>query len=121
VAIRERRVRHAEPFALDCHKDGTTYEAVFGRMWWDKPAPTLTPWRGRFIHPKRPRTLTQREAARVQGFPDWFDFFHWGQHCYLAPRSDELDSNALPPILGYAAGFSALAPLVVATKKEAAA
>ena len=26
----------------DCHKDGTTYHAVYGRMWWDRPAPTLT-------------------------------------------------------------------------------
>lgn len=63
----------------DCHKDGTTYEATYGRMYLDQPAPTitggfLTIGRGRFIHPTQRRVLTPREAARVQGFPDWFRF-----------------------------------------------
>jgi DNA (cytosine-5)-methyltransferase 1 len=82
-------------------------------MWWDRPAPTLTtgyltPGRGRFIHPKDPRTLTPHEAARIQGFPDWFDF------CAVPdrePSRKELGTwigNAVPTILGYAAGLSAL-------------
>lgn len=96
----------------DCHKDGTSYGAVYGRMRWDKPAPTittgfLTPGRGRFIHPQRPRTITPREAARIQGFPDWFDF--------IAPESvggtrrglAKWIGNAVPSILGFAAGVSA--------------
>jgi DNA (cytosine-5)-methyltransferase 1 len=96
----------------DCHKEGTTYNAVYGRMWWDRPAPTLTtgfltPGRGRFVHPLRPRTLTPHEAARVQGFPDWFDF------CALpgGPAKRELGKwigNAVPTVLGYAAAVSAL-------------
>jgi DNA (cytosine-5)-methyltransferase 1 len=98
----------------DCHKEGTTYSAVYGRMWWDRPAPTLTtgflsPGQGRFIHPRRPRTLTPREAARIQGFPDWFDFRSLPDG---EPGRRELGTwigNAVPPILGYGAGLSALA------------
>ena len=96
----------------DCHKQGTTYNAVYGRMWWDRPAPTLTtgfltPGRGRFVHPLRPRTLTPHEAARVQGFPDWFDF----RAVRDGPAKRELGKwigNAVPTVLGYAAGCSAL-------------
>lgn len=97
----------------DCHKEGTTYGAVYGRMWWDRPAPTLTtgyltPGRGRFVHPKRLRTITPREAARIQGFPDWFDFTAVPDG---VPHRRELGAwigNAVPPILAYAAGLSAL-------------
>jgi DNA (cytosine-5)-methyltransferase 1 len=96
----------------DCHKNGTTYGAVYGRMWWDRPAPTittgfLTPGRGRFVHPLRPRTLTPREAARVQGFPDWFEFITSAQ----PPSKRQLGTwigNAVPTILGHAAGMAAL-------------
>lgn len=41
----------------------------FTELDWDKPAPTFTTCR-RFIHPKRNRTLTLREYARIMGFPD---------------------------------------------------
>lgn len=64
----------------DCHRlKPHTYPAVYGRMWWDRPAPTLTRGfaccgQGRFVHPLRPRTLTPHEAARIQFFPDFFDF-----------------------------------------------
>lgn len=64
----------------DCHRlKPHTYPAVYGRMYWDKPSPTLTGGfaccgRGRFVHPLRERTLTPHEAARVQYFPDFFDF-----------------------------------------------
>lgn len=97
----------------DCHKNGTTYLATYGRMWADKPAPTitggfLTPGRGRFLHPTQRRVLTPREAARVQGFPDWFRF--------AASRADppsraELAKwigNAVPSLLGYVATLAAV-------------
>jgi len=90
----------------DCHKDGTTYTASYGRMRADKPAPTITtgflsPGRGRFLHPHLPRTLTPREAARVQGFPDWYDFNPTGtsNRANLA----KWIGDAVPPILGYVA------------------
>jgi len=81
-------------------KDDHTYPAVYGRMWWDKPAPTLTTGfgcngRGRFTHPKEPRVLTPHEAARVQTFPDFFDF------SMIEKRTDlhDLIGNAVPPLM----------------------
>ena len=61
----------------DCHKDGHTYPSVYGRIRGDEPVGTITtgfgsPGRGRFIHPHEPRMITVREAARLQGFPDWY-------------------------------------------------
>lgn len=64
----------------DCHRlKPHTYPAVYGRMHWNRPSPTITGGfaccgRGRFVHPLRERTLTPHEAARVQYFPDFFDF-----------------------------------------------
>lgn len=97
----------------DCHKDGTTYEATYGRMHRDQPAPTitggfLTPGRGRFIHPTQRRVLTPREAARVQGFPDWFNF---STKSAEPPSRTELGrwiGNAVPSVLGFVATLSAL-------------
>ena len=68
---------HVRP---DCHKDGNHgYEAVYGRLKWDLPSPTITtgfqsPGRGRYVHPEQRRTLIPHEAARIQGFPDSFQF-----------------------------------------------
>lgn len=55
------------------------YSDVYGRLFWDKPAITITryarnPASGRFVHPEQDRGLTMREAARLQGFPDKFHF-----------------------------------------------
>ena len=52
---------------------------VYGRLAWDKPSITIThyarnPASGRFVHPEQDRGLTQREAARLQGFPDGYEF-----------------------------------------------
>jgi DNA (cytosine-5)-methyltransferase 1 len=93
----------------DCHKDGHTYPSVYGRMFWDKPAQTittgfLTPGRGRYIHPYRPRVITPREAARIQSFPDSFRFVVNGED----PARNALTKwigDAVPPMLGYAAAL----------------
>jgi DNA (cytosine-5)-methyltransferase 1 len=58
-------------------KTGST--DVFGRMWWDEPAPTIRteffkPEKGRYLHPKAHRPITIREAARLQTFSDEFIF-----------------------------------------------
>jgi DNA (cytosine-5)-methyltransferase 1 len=53
------------------------------RLHWERPAPTLRAGTGpdhgsyqavRPIHPDENRVITVREAARLQGFPDWFQF-----------------------------------------------
>jgi len=94
----------------ESHKDGTSYTASYGRMRPDRPAPTLTtgfftPGRGRFIHPFARRTLTAHEAARIQGFPDWYEFTA-GKHT----RSSLAKwlGDAVPPILGSMAVKSAM-------------
>jgi len=97
----------------DCHKGGTTYSASYGRMAWDRPAPTitggfLTPGRGRFVHPRRHRVLTPREAARVQGFPDWYDFMIDGAQSTSRTQLGRWIGNAVPTILGATATLSAL-------------
>lgn len=96
----------------DCHKNGTSYTAVYGRMHWDRPAQTITtgfgtPGQGRYVHPLRRRVITPHEAARLQGFPDWFDFAPSG----LTVKRKHLAKwigDAVHPILGYAVGLSVL-------------
>lgn len=96
----------------DCHKNGTTYTAVYGRMYPDRPAPTLTtgfmtPGRGRYVHPTRERVLTPREAARIQGFPDDYDFRVQGE----IPTKVKLAKwigDAVPMPLGHLAMLSLL-------------
>ncbi len=83
-----------------CQQGDHTYPAVYGRMRWDEPAPTLTTGfgcngRGRFTHPEGGRVLTPHEAARVQTFPDYYDF------TMIEERTDlhHLIGNAVPPLM----------------------
>lgn len=78
---------------------GNTYPAMYGRMYWDKPSPTITTGyscngRGRFVHPKKPRCLTPHEAARVQTFPDYFKF-----NCKNRTKINRMLGNAVPPLM----------------------
>lgn len=96
-----------------CHRDGHTYPSVYGRLRWDAPAGTIstgfmTPGRGRFVHPFRRRTLTAREAARLQGFPDWFLFRRDQQDMPSKKSLSKWIGDAVPPILGYVAVLSIL-------------
>jgi DNA (cytosine-5)-methyltransferase 1 len=96
-----------------CHQGGHTYPAVYGRMHWDQPAPTITggfmtPGRGRFIHPLRERVLTPHEAARVQGFPDWFDFEATAGDKLTRAMLGKWIGDAVPSILGTAAVLSSI-------------
>lgn len=78
---------------------GTT--DVMGRMWWDRPSPTIRteffkPEKGRYLHPELHRPITHREAARLQTFPDEFVFE--GSKIEIARQI----GNAVPPRLGAA-------------------
>lgn len=60
-----------------CHRRSDGFKDVYGRMAWDKPAPTITggcfnPSKGRFLHPSQNRNITMREAALLQTFPRSF-------------------------------------------------
>lgn len=83
---------------------------VYGRLAWDRPAITIThyarnPASGRFIHPEQDRGLTIREAARLQSFPDGFEFT--GSFDDLFRQVGE----AVPPRLSLAVAASTLANL----------
>ena len=52
-----------------------------------------------FIHPTQNRSLTPREAARIQSFPDWFQFPVARTHQF------RIIGNAVPPLVGEAVGL----------------
>jgi DNA (cytosine-5)-methyltransferase 1 len=63
-----------------------------------------------FIHPTQTRSLTPREAARVQSFPDWFVFPQAQTPAY------RLIGNAVPPLVGEAIG-NAVAQFLLESKR----
>lgn len=68
-----------EDIHLACHTETDGFKDVYGRMAWDRRAPTITggcinPSKGRFLHPSKHRAITLLEAARLQTFPVWYHF-----------------------------------------------
>ena len=77
-----------EHLQLACHKKGTGYNDVYGRMDFRRPANTLTTGctnftKGRYAHPTANRAITPREAARLQTFPDEYKFSGSNEHIAL--------------------------------------
>jgi DNA (cytosine-5)-methyltransferase 1 len=71
---------------LKCHKkkSGESYRTVYGRMNWDRPAPTITTQciglgNGQFGHPEQNRAISVREAALLQTFPHKYKFVPPGE------------------------------------------
>lgn len=76
---------------------------LFGRLWWDRPSVTIRteffkPEKGRYLHPEQHRPITHREAARLMGFPDDFDF------CGTKVEIARQIGNAVPPPFAAALG-----------------
>lgn len=72
------------------------------------PAPTIMSLPDDLVHPTCPRTLTVREMARLQSFPDWF-VFHGKATTGGRMRATEVPQytqvgNAVPPLVGLAVG-----------------
>ncbi|MEI5584300.1 MULTISPECIES: DNA cytosine methyltransferase [unclassified Agromyces] len=87
----------------ECHQGDHSYKSMYGRLRWDEPAQTITSGfgsigQGRYMHPELPRALTAHEAARIQGFPDYFDF----STCTTRSALATMIGNAVPPQLGTA-------------------
>jgi DNA (cytosine-5)-methyltransferase 1 len=61
-----------------------------------------TNFRTDLIHPTSPRGLTTREAARLQGFPDEYQFFGGLTKKMRHLTQDEQVGNAVPPLLAMA-------------------
>lgn len=75
----------------------------YRRMTWDGVARSIItrfrdPKSGEYTHPEQHRTISIREAARIQSFPDWFVF----EGSY-SQQYDQV-GNAVPPLLGKAVG-----------------
>lgn len=96
-----------------CHRNGYNgFTNVYGRMAWDQASPTITggcttPCKGRFGHPdKRRYTISVREAALLQTFPENYRFV-----------TDQMDAvcdmigNAVPPHYAKLAGEKVLEAL----------
>lgn len=97
-------------------KSGKSYlKNVYGRMFRDKPAPTMTTlctglWNGRFWHPEQDRAISVREAARIQTFPDDYHFFPKWEPCNIQ-KASKFIGNAVPVKLGEVIGKSILKSL----------
>lgn len=83
-----------------CHRGDHSYVSMYGRLAWDLPAQTITSGfgslgQGRYGHPSQPRTLTPHEAARIQGFPDYFRF----DEAVTRTQLSVIIGNAVPPAL----------------------
>ena len=81
-----------------CHARVNGFKDTYGRMAWNKKAPTITsgcfnPSKGRFLHPRSNRCITMREAAILQGFPRRYRFDPQAGKQALAL----MIGNALPP------------------------
>lgn len=74
---------------------------VYGRMWWDKPAPTIKRecchiGNGRYAHPDQDRLCTVREMAILQGFPTDYRFISRSRKNMYRNIGD-----AVPPLVSY--------------------
>lgn len=83
-----------------------SFSDTYGRMSWDKPAPTITTKfysisNGRFAHPSEDRPLSLREGATLQTFPISYEFI--GTSFSSIAR---MIGNAVPPIYAKKIGLA---------------
>ncbi len=75
-----------------------SFPDVYGRLWWDRPAITITRecghvGNGRYVHPEQDRLLSVREMALLQGFPP--DYHFEGR---LTAKYNQI-GDAVPPLV----------------------
>lgn len=93
------------------------YDDVYGRLFWDRPAITITayarnPASGRFVHPDQDRGLSVREAALLQGFAS--DYMFDGT---LDQRFRQI-GNAVPPTFAVCLAAHVVGELMAAPTAE---
>jgi len=74
----------------------------------DEPAPTVVTLPDDYVHPSEARIMTVTELARLQSFPDWFEFRSketTGSHRRKVevPQYTQV-GNAVPPLMAQAIG-----------------
>ena len=82
-------------------KGKQVFNSTWGRLSWDKYSPTIdtrfdTPSNGTNSHPELHRSITPREAARIQSFDDRFVFY--GSKVFIRTQI----GNAVPPLMAKA-------------------
>jgi len=95
---------------------GKTFTSAYGRMTWNKPAPTLTTHctglsNGRYGHPVQNRAISLREAALLQSFPETYKFDNEDRELSVSILARHI-GNAVPPKLGESIGKSILNHLI---------
>jgi len=91
--------------APDCHKNRKSgFVDTYGRMFWDKPSPTITTKffsisNGRFAHPEEDRAISLREGATLQSFPPNYIF-----KTTSIANTARMIGNAVPPEYAKAIG-----------------
>lgn len=115
--INLRRIRAAKPgrtwetwdddLKLACHQSeaGKSFQSVYGRMEWDKPAPVMTTQfigigNGRFGHPEQDRAISLREGAAFQTFPKSYQFIDPAARRISMQAIARQIGNAVPVRLG---------------------
>jgi len=120
----------------ECHKNGRLNVSV-GRLIREQygmkkqalrvldpqsAAPTITSMPDDLLHYREPRTLTVRENARLQSFPDWFQFKGKYTSGGLRRRSEvprfTQVANAVPPLMALVFGTAIARLQHVATSKR---
>ena len=109
--------------AMEAMKRGVTFEFPYDkenfkdrytRQHRNEPCSTIVAHLSKdglmFVHPTQNRSLTPREAARIQSFPDWFEFPVARTHQF------RMIGNAVPPLVGEAIGLAVKAYIEVAMK-----
>lgn len=97
---RMKQIKNGENYTVLDEEIKSVHSGSYGRLSWDEQASTITtrfdtPAGGKFIHPVENRTLTPREAARIQSFPD--DFMFYGDKRSISRQI----GNAVPPKISY--------------------
>lgn len=97
---RMSRVDNGQNFTSLKEQINSVHSGSYGRLCWNEQAPTITtrfdtPAGGRFIHPTENRTISPREAARIQSFPD--DFVFYGNKTTIC----KIIGNAVPPKISF--------------------
>lgn len=102
IKIMETLKDGEDKYALpDDIRPKTGYTNTYAKLWWNRPSITIprnfsTPSSSRCIHPIDSRALTIREGARLQSFPDDYEF-------HGTPTSKRIQiGNAVPPLLAKA-------------------
>jgi DNA (cytosine-5)-methyltransferase 1 len=98
--------------------DKGTFKDRYTRQHRDEPCSTIVAHLSKdglmFIHPTQNRSLTPREAARVQTFPDWFQFPIARTHQF------RVIGNAVPPLVAEAVGIAVRAYLELNMRRQKA-